>query len=186
MLRMKKSGKLVSALLLSATMTVSGTSVPAYAAGPGAQTDKSVTDHELKSAKNSLKLAEEGLVLLQNRKNVLPLAKKSKVALYGLGAVRTIKGGTGSGAVNNRIVYPDGTSKDGESIAVSIEEGLEKEGFAVTNKTWLNNEVNAHPETAASGMFSSSLATDAAISAEQMTADAKEAEIGIYVIRRNI
>lgn len=185
MLKMKKSGKLVSALLLSATMTVSGTSVPAYAAGPGAQTDKSVTDHELKSAKNSLKLAEEGLVLLQNRKNVLPLAKKSKVALYGLGAVRTIKGGTGSGAVNNRIVYPDGTSKDGESIAVSIEEGLEREGFTVTNKTWLNNEANAHPETAAAGMFSSNLATDAAISTEQMTADAKEAEIGIYVIRRN-
>ena len=47
------------------------------------------------------KAAAEGIVLLENN-GVLPLKKGSKVALYGGGARHTIKGGTGSGSVNNR------------------------------------------------------------------------------------
>ena len=47
------------------------------------------------------KAAAEGIVLLENN-GVLPLKKGSNVALYGGGARHTIKGGTGSGSVNNR------------------------------------------------------------------------------------
>lgn len=42
------------------------------------------------------------MVLLKNEGNLLPLEKGSKVALYGIGASKTIKGGTGSGDVNER------------------------------------------------------------------------------------
>ena len=50
-----------------------------------------------------------------------PLPAPGPVALYGAGARRTIKGGTGSGDVNSRHV-------------VTIEEGLEAAGFEVTSK----------------------------------------------------
>ena len=45
--------------------------------------------------------AGEGIVLLKNE-GLLPLRKDSKIALYGAGASRTVKGGTGSGDVNER------------------------------------------------------------------------------------
>lgn len=54
-----------------------------------------------------------------------PLAAPGPVSLYGAGARRTIKGGTGSGDVNSRHV-------------VNIEEGLENAGFEVTTKAWLD------------------------------------------------
>lgn len=46
--------------------------------------------------------AAEGFVLLKNEAQTLPLKPGTKIGLYGAGAVRTIKGGTGSGDVNNR------------------------------------------------------------------------------------
>ena len=70
------------------------------------------------------KAAAEGIVLLENN-GVLPLKKGSKVALYGGGARHTIKGGTGSGSVNNRS-------------NVSIDEGLRNAGFTVTTDAWLD------------------------------------------------
>ena len=45
------------------------------------------------------KVAPECMVLLKND-GVLPLSGTGKIALYGSGARRTIKGGTGSGDVN--------------------------------------------------------------------------------------
>ena len=46
--------------------------------------------------------AAEGIVLLKNEEHVLPLKAGSAVAIYGAGAGKTIKGGTGSGDVNER------------------------------------------------------------------------------------
>lgn len=81
------------------------------------------TPLEEQSRQIAYQAALEGIVLLEND-GVLPVAP-GKVALYGAGGRRTIKGGTGSGEVNERH-------------AVSIEEGLEQAGFAVTTKSWLD------------------------------------------------
>ena len=78
-----------------------------------------VTELEKENAKIALEVSLEGIVLLKNDE-VLPL-KTNKIALYGSGARYTVKGGTGSGDVNNRY-------------NISIEEGLEKEGFIITTK----------------------------------------------------
>lgn len=43
--------------------------------------------------------AAEGFVLLKNEAQTLPLKPGTKIGVYGAGAVRTIKGGTGSGDV---------------------------------------------------------------------------------------
>ena len=66
--------------------------------------------------------AVEGIVLLEND-GTLPV-NPGKIALYGAGAEFTIKGGTGSGEVNERH-------------AVSVLEGMEMAGFQITTKEWI-------------------------------------------------
>ncbi len=47
----------------------------------------------------SKEAAKEGMVLLKNDRNVLPLAKGSKVALFGKASFDYVRGGGGSGEV---------------------------------------------------------------------------------------
>ncbi len=70
------------------------------------------------------KAAAEGMVLLKNENHTLPLAPGSKIALFGSGAGKTIKGGTGSGDVNERD-------------SVSIYDGLRNAGYQITNPQWV-------------------------------------------------
>lgn len=70
------------------------------------------------------KLSPECMVLLEND-GTLPLKGTGKLALYGSGARRTIKGGTGSGDVNVRHF-------------VTVEEGLRNAGFEITTGSWLD------------------------------------------------
>ena len=59
--------------------------------------------------------ASQGMVLLKNE-NALPLAKKRKVALFGVPSYDTMVGGSGSGYVNR-------------AYKVTVDEGLEAAGF---------------------------------------------------------
>lgn len=68
--------------------------------------------------------ASEGMVLLKNEGHVLPIEPGTKIALYGSGASKTVKGGTGSGDVNERH-------------SVSIYEGLKKAGYQITTEDWI-------------------------------------------------
>ena len=56
-----------------------------------------LSERELKNAEIAESAAMEGMVLLENRNEALPLTKGQKLALFGNGAVRTVRGGTGSG-----------------------------------------------------------------------------------------
>lgn len=67
--------------------------------------------------------ASESIVLLKND-GLLPMRPK-RLALYGTGARKTIKGGTGSGDVSCYEVS-------------TVEQGLENAGFAITTKNWLD------------------------------------------------
>ena len=49
--------------------------------------------------------AKEGMVLLKNKGHVLPLAKGSRVALFGKGTIDYVKGGGGSGDVTTPYVH---------------------------------------------------------------------------------
>ena len=95
-------------------------------------TDCSVTERELRNRKLARKAAAEGMVLLKNE-GILPLQKNDKIALFGGGAVATVKGGTGSGDVNEREV-------------VSIYQGLQDAGLEFTNKEWLEGYIKLHQE----------------------------------------
>ncbi|MEE1114774.1 MAG: glycoside hydrolase family 3 C-terminal domain-containing protein, partial [Eubacterium sp.] len=94
--------------------------------GLSGTTDNAVSEREIAGMKVARKTAAAGMVLLKNEDNVLPLKAGSPVALYGAGAAHTIKGGMGSGDVNERA-------------SVSIWEGMTKAGFAITNETWLRD-----------------------------------------------
>ncbi len=74
----------------------------------------------------SLNAAKEGMVLLKNDNQCLPLnSNNRKIALFGgAGAMRT--GTTGTGAESNRPGY-----------TVSIYDGLKNAGFTITSENWL-------------------------------------------------
>lgn len=92
-----------------------------------ATTNPDVSQRELTNGELSRAIAPQGMVLLENN-GVLPLrGTPGKVALYGNGARRTVKGGTGSGDVNSRNV-------------VNVEQGLEDAGFTVVTKEWIDRD----------------------------------------------
>ena len=83
-----------------------------------------VTRRERDNLAVAYRAACEAMVLLRND-GTLPLKTKA-VALYGPGASMTIKGGTGSGEVNERH-------------SVTVLEGLENRGFTVTTRDWISD-----------------------------------------------
>lgn len=85
--------------------------------------DQAPSPREQENAALARQAAAAGIVLLKNR-GVLPLNPGAPVALFGAGAGRTVKGGTGSGDVNNRA-------------SVSIWQGLKEVGVPLTSEDWL-------------------------------------------------
>ena len=53
-----------------------------------------ISGYEIQNRRVARESAAEGMVLLENHEHILPLQSGSKVALYGSGAVKTIKGGS--------------------------------------------------------------------------------------------
>ncbi len=86
---------------------------------------QNIQSYETLHREVSRRVAAEGIVLLKNKNQVLPLEKGSNVALYGPGATHMIKGGTGSGDVNERDV-------------VTIYQGLVSAGYNVTTEEWMD------------------------------------------------
>ena len=84
-----------------------------------------MNDYEREHSAVVRRAGAECAVLLKSRGD-FPLAAPCTVALFGSGARRTVKGGTGSGEVNSRS-------------SVSVEQGLEAAGFTVSSKFWLDS-----------------------------------------------
>lgn len=92
-----------------------------------AGTDPEMSVREKKNMERIRNIASQGMVLLKND-GLLPVKHQksaSRVAAFGTGVRRTIKGGTGSGDVNARI-------------NINIEQGLIHAGFTVTSEDWLS------------------------------------------------
>ena len=81
-------------------------------------------DYEKQHLETLRKSLAECTVLLKHNGD-FPLAAPGKIAAYGCGVRKTIKGGTGSGEVNSRYF-------------VNVEQGLTDAGFTVTTKDWLD------------------------------------------------
>ncbi len=61
--------------------------------------------------------AAEGMVLLKNQNHALPLKPKANIALFGISAYQTLKGGSGSGDVH-------------AAYTIDLQQGLQAAGFA--------------------------------------------------------
>ena len=82
-----------------------------------------ITEREQRNRILAREIAEEGIVLLKND-GLLPLQPEKPLSLLGGGAVMTIKGGTGSGDVNERH-------------SVSILEGFRNQKVKIISENWL-------------------------------------------------
>ncbi len=93
-------------------------------------------DHEKKHIDFLRQNAHECTLFLK-RDNAFPIDGPCTVALYGNGARKTVKGGTGSGDVASRFF-------------VNFEQGLKESGFTVTTGDWLDSydEINRAAYTA--------------------------------------
>lgn len=91
-------------------------------------TSQAVTERETTNGILARRAASEGFVLLKNEDHTLPLPEGASIGLYGAGAAKTVKGGTGSGDVNNRAT-------------VTIYQGLLNGGFQITapSAAWLKD-----------------------------------------------
>ena len=70
-------------------------------------------------AKIAREAAAEGMVLLKNENNTLPLKEKNTVAIFGKISYHLIEAGTGSGGVRSN------------KYAISVNEGLKEAGFSI-------------------------------------------------------
>ena len=173
---MKKTSKKVIAVTLSASMLLGG-SMTAMAATTNPDISQREIDHKT-AAKN---IAAQGMVLMENKNNSLPISAKkgTKVALFGQGVYNTIKGGTGSGAVNQRD-------------NVTVQQGFENAGYDIVNADFVNQ---MHELWTANGGGTSQgwgfkwvnepvyEKTEGA--ADQIKAAAEQTDTAIYVIARN-
>ncbi len=89
-----------------------------------ALSNNNVTYLEEENKKLSLECAKESIILLRNENNILPL-KEKEIDLFGNGANHTIKGGLGSGEVNEYDVN-------------SIYDSLIENGYIIKSENWLN------------------------------------------------
>lgn len=126
------------------------------------------------------RIASEGMVLLKNDHDVLPL-KERKAALFGAGAVDTISCGTGSG-----FVFAPYT--------ITVEKGLQNAGIEITSKSWLkrfaaaSKKANKEDKTLSKidRMWSGlSILIDELDITDAELSEAKAADTAVYVIRRN-
>ena len=130
-------------------------------------------------------LAPQCMVLLENN-GVLPLASPCPVALFGSGARRTVKGGTGSGDVNSRSV-------------VNVEQGLKNAGFVIVTESWLDEYDRQWEEAQQAHMAKMKERIDAGENPIMVyfatpfkepegpfiRPEAAKAELAVYVISRN-
>ena len=87
--------------------------------------DSQVSEREKKHGQLARILAAEGIVLLKNE-GLLPLNVSVPIALLGSGAAKTVKGGIGSGDVNNRD-------------NISIYQGMKEAGASLVSENWLKD-----------------------------------------------
>ena len=156
------------AVLLAVLLTVSlGSGALAASLSPD------VSEREIQNAAVSQYIATQGMVLLEND-GALPIAKSGPIALFGGGAVETIKGGTGSGDVYQRDY-------------VTVWEGFENAGYEIVTEDYLNAYEAAYIEAqngASGGMFSAAVQPDD-IDVTPYLGAADKADTALYVIARN-
>ena len=119
--------------------------------------------------------AEEGIVLLKNDAETLPMAAGTRVALFGVGSYQLLAGGTGSGHVHRPYV-------------VSLDEGLTNEGMQIigplSNLYKTHIEKNPPKKSFTSGMLGAPASPEMPLSRSTAEAAANEADLAVVTLSR--
>lgn len=133
-----------------------------------------------KDAEVSRTAAEEGMVLLKNQANTLPLKNAAKVAVFGNTSYDIIAGGTGSGDVN-------------KAYTVSLVQGLTNGGLQVDNElnnaysVYLADQKAKHPKKSFIQEFMNPTppAPELLPDADMINKEAAQEDVAIITIGRN-
>ncbi len=110
--------------------------------------------------------AKEGMVLLKNTNNILPLKKGSKIALFGKGTIDYVKGGGGSGDVTvsyTRNIYDGIKAMDSKTEIFEPLVNFYKEKMAEQYKNGAVPGLTIEPEVPAEMIERAKAFTDTAI-----------------------
>ncbi len=123
--------------------------------------------------------AAEGMVLLKNENEALPLGSGLNVALLGRTSYELISGGTGSGDVQ-------------EAYSISLEQGLENSGYRINarGRELFDSLKAAHPEEfvqpeGIDAMFNPYLPPELEYTKSQLEKIAATSDVGVLTIGRN-
>ncbi len=167
---MEKKAKRIAATTLAAAMiAVNGLSV----LGAGAVTSNEASERELRNSELSMELATSGMVLMENKNNTLPLETGGNIALFGNGAYGTVKGGVGSGNVNQRDV-------------VNVYDGLKNAGYTISSEQWISRYAEIYDAAQEANTDSNGVARvdEIEISDEELEAAKENTDTAIYVVAR--
>jgi len=149
--------------------------------------DPAPTPILIENAKIAEKLALEGIILLENN-GALPIRTRS-VALFGVGAVRTYRGGSGSGDPWNGGLSGGGDPRSNQNPRwnVNIYDAFKKAGYNVTNAAYLEDLGNRFDKQfgeTMGGMDAFRYPEDE-LTEEMVAQAAQGTDTAIFVIARN-
>ena len=163
-------GRILLSAVLSAVIVFSFAADSLY----GASATEEISEREIRNAELSMRAAAQGMVLLENKNQTLPIASSGNIALFGGGAVNTIKGGTGSGDVNQRY-------------AVSVWDGFKKAGYNITSSSWLYSYEECFDKARAEAnldWWKNFTMDDPGLVADDIEKAKEETDTAVYVISR--
>ena len=124
-------------------------------------------------AQMARRAADDGIVLLRNENNTLPLEGNEKVALYGITSVDFVAIGTGSGEVNM-------------AHTVNMQEALKEAGFTLDeNLARFYQHYVAQRDSTQKPDKSRNIREEAKVSAKAIALQALENDVAVYVMGRN-
>ena len=149
-----------------------------------------LSERELKNAAIAENAAMEGMVLLENRNGALPLKKNLKLAMFGNGTVRTVRGGTGSGDPFNGGLSGGGAFDIDQSprYHIHILPAMKKAGFEIVNEDMLNAWAEKYDEAkknAENLVMQSFMFPEEELTEERLADITAETDTAIAVFSRN-
>ena len=178
---MKLSRRIIS-LTLAAMMCLS-MAIPAAAASRSPEP----TERLIENARIAEELATEGIILLENN-GALPI-KGNSLALFGVGAARTYRGGSGSGDPWNGGLSGGGNPRQNQNLrwSVNIYDSFVKAGYNITNADYmidLGARYDLQFGATMGGMDAFRYPEDE-LTAAQVAQAAAGTDTAVYVIARN-
>ena len=135
--------------------------------------------------------AAQGMVLLENKNHLLPLSKEeSAIAVFGVGAVRTVRGGTGSGDPFNGGLLGGGNEHINQSprYHIHILDSMKRAGFDIVTSTWLQEIASDYDVALTQAKYhpmSTFAYPDRHLTKEEALAFRQQTDTAIYVLSRN-